>query len=566
MYDLQTQYHLSEKTGEQLEIIENERNRLEFIREKSWPAGDIVSSQYYESWHLLFLPIKKTKQVSRIIVHHEGVVLGTDLTDEEVIKNIYKNHVRKWWWDIAYHYIIWQRGKIYEWRAGGDYVVWTHAVSNNIWTVWIVILWNYTENNLNRDQIQGIKKLIKHLAKKYGITLSQNTYWFECSDAHCKTLDLVPTKSLLGHRDVKNTNCPWDNVYPLITQWIWELDNAYVPVFNTQKKYIQKPPPERIMNTKLKGEKKSVLPEKYVQVIQTQKRVRYIWPKFRVKLSYPNDASIILSSQDGKNPVIKVDSKKIPQILNQKVNVWILWNNILEIKIGENTYTGKEIQFSHSVVRIDSWSRIPDWDKTKKYNDNLFRDTIRVIAQDGKLLVVNDLPLEWYLKGMGEVSNGDHSEKIKTIVVAARSYARWYMDPSNRKFSTPLYDGSDNPDEFQKYLWYSYELRSPNVSKMVDFTRNQVITYSRYLIKPWYFSSSDGKTLSYKEYCEKNTGKICEDIPYLQSVEDPAWLWKVRAGHGVGISGIGATYFANQWWDYKKIIQYYLAGVEISKK
>jgi hypothetical protein len=35
MYDLQTQYYLSEKTVEQLETIENERNRLAFIREKS---------------------------------------------------------------------------------------------------------------------------------------------------------------------------------------------------------------------------------------------------------------------------------------------------------------------------------------------------------------------------------------------------------------------------------------------------------------------------------------------------------------------------------------------------
>ena len=30
----------------------------------------------------------------------------------------------------------------------------------------------------------------------------------------------------------------------------------------------------------------------------------------------------------------------------------------------------------------------------------MFRDTIRVISQDDKLVVVNDLPIEWYLKGM----------------------------------------------------------------------------------------------------------------------------------------------------------------------
>jgi SpoIID/LytB domain protein len=191
---------------------------------------------------------------------------------------------------------------------------------------------------------------------------------------------------------------------------------------------------------------------------------------------------------------------------------------------------------------------------------------IRVMAQDGKLLVINDLPVEWYLKGMWEVSNGDLSEKIKTIVVASRSYAKWYMDPLHRKFSTRLYDGSDNPDEFQKYLGYSYEMRSPNVSKAVDLTRNQVIVLSGSLIKPWYFSSSDGRTLSALEYCQNSGWKNCVDIPYLQSVTDPGWLWKTRSGHGVGISGVWATYFANQWWDYKKIIQYYLNWVEIIKK
>jgi hypothetical protein len=43
-------------------------------------------------------------------------------------------------------------------------------------------------------------------------------------------------------------------------------------------------------------------------------------------------------------------------------------------------YMGGSVKFSHSVVRIDSWSRIPDWDKNKTYNDNLFRDTIRIVG------------------------------------------------------------------------------------------------------------------------------------------------------------------------------------------
>lgn len=78
------------------------------------------------------------------------------------------------------------------------------------------------------------------------------------------------------------------------------------------------------------------------------------------------------------------------------------------------------------------------------------------------------------------------------------------MDPRNRKFAGEPYDGSDDPDVFQKYLGYSYELRSPSIAKMVDVTHGQVITYSGQLIKPWYHSSSDGRTLSVLEYCQNN--------------------------------------------------------------
>lgn len=125
---------------------------------------------------------------------------------------------------------------------------------------------------------------------------------------------------------------------------------------------------------------------------------------------------------------------------------------------------------------------------------------------------------------MGEVSDGDLSEKIKTIIVAARGYARFYMSPNNRKYNTMLFDGSDDPNSFQKYLGYDYERRSPNVAKLVDATNGEVIYYNNVLIKPWYFSRSAGRTLSYENYCLQNNGTNCENIPYLQSVADPGSL------------------------------------------
>jgi peptidoglycan hydrolase-like amidase len=56
------------------------------------------------------------------------------------------------------------------------------------------------------------------------------------------------------------------------------------------------------------------------------------------------------------------------------------------------------------------------------------------------------------------------------------------------------------------------------------------------------------------------------DIPYLQSVADPAGQGKIQSGHGVGISGIWATAMAEAGKSYKEIIQYYMNWVAIEKK
>lgn len=572
-YPAYLQYVQSPKTQIQLDTLKLQDIRVAFIEKTLGLAWQLTSIQYTENGHPLVNPIEKVRQVSRIIIHHEGVNLDKSETDEEIIRRIYRTHtLSKQWWDIAYNYIIWQRGQIYEWKAGGDYVVGIHALYNNRGTVGVVILGDYTKNRLNKDQIIGLEKLIPFLAQKYGITLSNNADGVECVNSACDTLKKITTKSLLGHRDVRATDCPWENVYPFIEKWITQFNTAYAPVYNTENLHIELIPSNLIMNLTLKPTPVSpvtaVLPLMKPPVLRVNipKPITYIGPKFRVKLSYPNPENIILATADGKIGKVILDKQKIPLQVSQKVSVSILWNKQISLKVWEKYYTGSELKFSHTIVRIDSWDRVPAWDTSNTYNDNLFRDMIQVSNQSGKLLIINALPIEWYLKWLGEVSNGDLPEKIKVIIVAARSYARYYMDSKNRKFATNLYDGSDNPDEFQKYLWYGYESRSPNVAKLVDVTRSQVIMYSSTIIKAWYHSSSDGKTLSALEYCQKSGSTKCVDIPYLQSVVDPGSVWHARSGHGVGISGIGTTYWAKLGWDYKKIIGYYMNGVEIQRK
>jgi len=184
-----------------------------------------------------------------------------------------------------------------------------------------------------------------------------------------------------------------------------------------------------------------------------------------------------------------------------------------------------------------------------------------VLEDDGKLVVINELPIEDYLKGLAEAPTQEELiEKAKAITVAARTYAIFYTDPNNRKFPGKLYDGNDDPAVFQYYLGYEFEKRAPSVVKAVDETQGVVVTYKGQIVKTPYFSSSDGRTRSAEEVFGWT------HTPYLQSVPDPYCEGKELRGHGVGLSGCGAEGAAKDGKTYIQILKYYYQDVRIVKK
>jgi hypothetical protein len=221
-------------------------------------------------------------------------------------------------------------------------------------------------------------------------------------------------------------------------------------------------------------------------------------------------------------------------------------------------------------LEIISWERKPSWDKTGKYNDNKFRWQLIFYVKNWNLEIINKLKLYDYLKWLWEISNWAPKEKIKTIIIAARTYARWYMTKAKKFKWKNLYQASDDPNVFQKYLGYSYELRSPNVNKIVEETTDEIITYNWKIIKPWYFNKSNWYTKSFINYCKK--AKLVpdcshpQDFPYLVWVKDPWSNWKYYFWHWVWISWAWATYFAKRWWTAEMIIKYFLKWVNIEQK
>lgn len=282
----------------------------------------------------------------------------------------------------------------------------------------------------------------------------------------------------------------------------------------------------------------------------------------------PEIIRVALSFQG--NPVITGDGDFDLYVNNQNLQTFTIDDKV-EVTYNDGQYFLKYsaaamvlgnyprfVPASGTILEIDNFENRPAWNPA--LNDNRYRGLFEVRnVNNGSLTVINELPLEDYLKGLAEVSNIDPYEKIKAIVVAARSYAQHYLEPENRKFPGKPYDASDDPSIFQKYSGYGYEIRSSKTVQAVEETVGEVVTYQGKLVKTPYFSQSNGRTLSGEEaFGWTNT-------PWLQSVEDPYCEDLERRGHGVGMSGCGSKGAAEDGKTYQEILRYYYQGINIEK-
>ncbi len=179
----------------------------------------------------------------------------------------------------------------------------------------------------------------------------------------------------------------------------------------------------------------------------------------------------------------------------------------------------------------------------------------------GSLVLINELSIDEYMAGLAEEPDSEPYQKQRAFAIAARTYAAFYMDPSNRKFPGKPYDGSDDPASFQSYKGVGFTASNPNWLRAVESTKNEVLTIGGKIIKPPYFSSDDGRTRTPLEAGWKN-------FPFadvFSSKPDPWCVGMGMSGHGVGMSGCGAEGQANEGRSAEQILQYYYPGTRITE-
>lgn len=87
-----------------------------------------------------------------------------------------------------------------------------------------------------------------------------------------------------------------------------------------------------------------------------------------------------------------------------------------------------------------------------------------------------------------------------------------------------------------------------------------VVTYNGQVVITPYFSESDG-------VATKNAKDVWgwTNTPWLVSVPDTYCESSAFSGHGVGLSGCGATVMAEMGETFEDIIKYYYTGVKVEK-
>jgi stage II sporulation protein D len=135
----------------------------------------------------------------------------------------------------------------------------------------------------------------------------------------------------------------------------------------------------------------------------------------------------------------------------------------------------------------------------------------RVIVkrQNNRLLVVNELDLEEYIKGVVpfEMNPAWHPEALKVQAIAARTYAVYQMRNGAKKEFDILASTKDQ-------VYRGRGSSSAAVVRAVDQTRNLILTYGGIPIFAAYHSTAAGPTED-----AMNVWSI--DVPYLKGVECP---------------------------------------------
>ncbi|MEK7183641.1 MAG: NBR1-Ig-like domain-containing protein [Patescibacteria group bacterium] len=213
-------------------------------------------------------------------------------------------------------------------------------------------------------------------------------------------------------------------------------------------------------------------------------------------------------------------------------------------------------KIDHAVMTITNFDARET--RSSSRASNTYRNVleIRYNSTYDRTWVINELKMEYYLRGLAETSNISHLEFQKALLTAARTYAYYHWQRAT-KHKSEGYHVDAYLD--QVYRGYGQEEITPRITESVEATRGRIVTYEGATAITAYFSRSNGRT---RDWSDVWGG----DVPWSKSVPVPCDEGETEWGHGVGMSASGALCMANEGQTYEQILKHFYTGIELDKQ
>ncbi|MFD9066233.1 peptidoglycan recognition protein [Kitasatospora purpeofusca] len=187
--------------------------RPEIVTRAGWGADESIREPDFQY----------TGPVRAVFVHHTATTTEYACSDApRLIRAIYQYHVQSnGWRDIGYNFLVDRCGTVYEGRAGGTDlpVHGAHTLGFNTDTAGVAAIGTFVTDVPPADLLTGVTRIA---AWKLGLTdqdAAGSTRLVSGSDG-----SLYPAgtgavlRTVSGHRDAFNTECPGDALYPKLPE------------------------------------------------------------------------------------------------------------------------------------------------------------------------------------------------------------------------------------------------------------------------------------------------------------------------------------------------------------
>lgn len=327
-----------------------------------------------------------------------------------------------------------------------------------------------------------------------------------------------------------------------------------------------------------RGEYKKV--KKALKKLGTVSRSDSLGPNIRIGLfsldpkANSRDRTVELQAVSGAYTLKDIYGAAITTVsLNGSTGIKIGKDKIFEVREADGVFRdyGKKITAEPSdnngIIKIencknDKYDTDGDGNRFAVgcYNGyNQFRGKIELSLDDNDTpWVINELPIEQYTWGTGEIGDLDY-EYYKLFSIVFRTYGYRSIEHKKSTHEYHNFNLSDTSSD-QIYKGYKIEERYPDMKKATQETKGKILTYKGKTALTPYCSWSDGRTRDYPG-----------DYPYLKGRKDkygkhPSKSTKElkdEGNHMYGLIANGARKMINKGKSYKDAINYYYKEVDI---